>query len=114
MQDDAPFLVDSVMGEIAEQGLSVRAMFHPIVEVSRDRAGVRGGGGTPRRESMIEVLLEPIGPDREKALLEGVKATLADVRAAVEDFPAMLALMGRTVAELETSGKARRRRESNS
>src|ERR1700736_59194 len=32
VQDDAPFLVDSIMGEIAEQGLSVRALFHPIVE----------------------------------------------------------------------------------
>jgi len=107
VQDDAPFLVDSVMGEIADQGLSVRAMFHPIVEVQRDRAGLRGEAGGVRRESMIEVLLESIGPDREKALVEGVKATLADVRAAVEDFPAMLDLMGRTVAELEASGKAR-------
>jgi glutamate dehydrogenase len=107
VQDDAPFLVDSVMGEVADQGLSVRAMFHPIVAVQRDRAGVRGPTGNPRRESMIEVLLEPIGPDREHALIDGLKATLADVRAAVEDFPAMLALMSRTVAELAASGKAR-------
>ncbi|MET0274530.1 MAG: hypothetical protein ABW360_16200, partial [Phenylobacterium sp.] len=33
VQDDAPFLVDSVMGEIADQGLSVRSMFHPVVTV---------------------------------------------------------------------------------
>lgn len=107
VQDDAPFLVDSVMGEIADQGLSVRAMFHPVVEVPRDRAGYRTEGEATRRESMIEVMLEPIGADREKALIEGVKDTLADVRAAVDDFPAMLALMGRTVEELEASGKAR-------
>jgi glutamate dehydrogenase len=107
VQDDAPFLVDSVMGEIADQGLGVRAMFHPIVEVRRDRAGVRGATGAPRRESMIEVLLEPIGRDREQALVAGVKATLSDARAAVEDFPAMLGLMSKTVAELAASGKAR-------
>lgn len=107
VQDDAPFLVDSVMGEIADQGLSVRAMFHPIVEVQRDRGGQRGASGTARRESMIQVFLENIGPDRERALLEGVKATLADVRAAVEDFPAMLALMSRSSAELAETGKAR-------
>ncbi|MFN3584455.1 NAD-glutamate dehydrogenase [Phenylobacterium sp.] len=106
VQDDAPFLVDSVMGEIADQGLSVRAMFHPIVEVRRDRAGVRGETGTPRRESMIQVILDPIGPDREQALVAAVESTLADVRASVEDFPEMLALMGRTLAELEASGKA--------
>ncbi|WP_068874603.1 MULTISPECIES: NAD-glutamate dehydrogenase [unclassified Phenylobacterium] len=107
VQDDAPFLVDSVMGEIADQGLSVRAMFHPIVEVQRDRSGQRGASGTARRESMIQVFLENIGPDRERALLDGVKATLADVHAAVEDFPAMLALMSRSVTELAETGKAR-------
>ncbi|HEV2532515.1 NAD-glutamate dehydrogenase, partial [Phenylobacterium sp.] len=99
VQDDAPFLVDSVMGEIADQGLSVRAMFHPIVEVRRDRAGVRGTTGTPRRESLIQVILEPVGSDREADLIRGLKATLADVRAAVDDFPAMLELMRRTLAE---------------
>ena len=42
VQDDAPFLVDSLMGELAEAGLDVRAMFHPVVSVSRD----------PRRPSL--------------------------------------------------------------
>ncbi|TAL36294.1 MAG: NAD-glutamate dehydrogenase [Phenylobacterium sp.] len=107
VQDDAPFLVDSVMGEIADQGLQVRALFHPIVEVKRDRSGDRAETGAPRRESMIQVLLDPVGRDREKTLVEGVKATLSDVRQAVEDFPAMLELMGRTVAELDASGRAR-------
>ena len=107
VQDDAPFLVDSVMGEIADQGLSVRAMFHPVVAIKRDRAGLRGLAGTERRESMISVTLEAIGPDREQALIAGIKATLADVRAAVDDFPAMLELMTRTAAELEASGRAR-------
>jgi glutamate dehydrogenase len=106
VQDDAPFLVDSVMGEIAEQGLSVRAMFHPIVGVQRDRTGARSDSGSLRRESMIQVILEPIGPDREAALIKGVTETLADVRAAVDDFPAMLALMGATLAELDLTEKA--------
>jgi glutamate dehydrogenase len=106
VQDDAPFLVDSIMGEIADQGLSVRAMFHPIVEVQRDRAGVRGKTGTPHRESMIQVYLDDIGADREQALVRGVETTLKDVRAAVDDFPAMLELLGRSLEELEVSAKA--------
>ncbi|MES2723997.1 MAG: hypothetical protein V4656_12670, partial [Pseudomonadota bacterium] len=80
VQDDTPFLVDSVMGEIADQGLSVRAMFHPIVSVARDRKGVRTETGAPRRESMIQVVLESVGKDREAALIAGLKTTLADVR----------------------------------
>ena len=107
VQDDAPFLVDSVMGEIADQGHAVRAMFHPIVEAQRDRTGLRGQAGMARRESLIQVFLEDIGPDQEAALLEGVKATLADVRAAVEDFPSMLELMAKSMAELELSGRAK-------
>jgi glutamate dehydrogenase len=107
VQDDCPFLVDSVMGEIADQGLAVRAMFHPIVEVRRDRDGTRSSEGAARRESMIQVVLAPIGPDREAALEAGIKATLADVHAAVADFPAMLELMRRTLAELRARpGKA--------
>ncbi|THD57904.1 NAD-glutamate dehydrogenase [Phenylobacterium sp.] len=105
VQDDAPFLVDSIMGEIAEQGLSVRALFHPIVEVQRDRTGLRGDSGTARRESMIQVILDPIGADREQALLDGIAETLKDVRAAVDDFPAMLELMGKTLAELQLHAK---------
>ena len=95
VQDDAPFLVDSVMGEIAEQGLSVRAMFHPIVEVQRDRAGVRGatGAAAPRVDDPGDPRPDRRRP-RGRPWSRGVTETLADVRAAVDDFPAMLALMG--------------------
>ncbi len=109
IQPDAPFLVDSIMGELAEQGLSVRAMFHPIVEVGRDKSGTRSRDAKPLPESMIMVVLDKVGADREAALIAGIKAVLADVRAAVEDFPQMLGLMGRTVAEVQNravSGKS--------
>jgi len=100
LQDDTPFIVDSVMAEIAEQGLAVRAMYHPVVAVARDRRGLRGSEGTVRRESMIQVILESVGGDREASLIGGLQETLADVRAAVEDFQPMLTLMGATIAEL--------------
>ncbi|MDP3854559.1 NAD-glutamate dehydrogenase [Phenylobacterium sp.] len=112
LQADAPFLVDSVMGEIADQGLSVRAMFHPIVAVARDRKGARAQDGAVKRESMIQVILERVGADREAALVAGLQATLADVRAAVEDFPAMLALISRTIGELKTSPASAARDEN--
>ncbi|MFD3263639.1 NAD-glutamate dehydrogenase [Phenylobacterium ferrooxidans] len=111
VQDDTPFLVDSVMGEIADQGLSVRAMFHPVVSVARDRKGARSETGPLRRESMIQVVLETVGEDREAALIAGLKTTLADVRVAVGDFPAMLALMARAISELEAAPKSEVRDE---
>ena len=91
VQEDRPFLVDSVMGELADAGLDVRAMFHPVVTL----------GG--RETSMILVVLAPVGEDRRAGLIDGLKATLEDVRLAVTDFSAMTALMKTAAAELAAS-----------
>ncbi|MBI2261528.1 MAG: NAD-glutamate dehydrogenase [Caulobacterales bacterium] len=89
IQDDRPFLVDSVMGELAEAGVTVRSMFHPIVEI----------GGA--RTSLIIVVMDPAPQERRDALGESLAATMADVRAAVNDHAAMNALMARSIAHLE-------------
>src|SRR6185295_10542970 len=39
VNDDMPFLVDSVMGELAERGLTARLIVHPILQVERDKSG---------------------------------------------------------------------------
>ncbi|HEX8232454.1 MAG TPA: NAD-glutamate dehydrogenase domain-containing protein, partial [Caulobacteraceae bacterium] len=105
IQDDAPFLVDSVMGEVAEGGFAVRTMFHPVIEVGRDASGRRlnADDDQPRRESMIQVLLAPLGPQRAEALVQGVRASVADVRAAVTDWAAMRELMAATIHDLRAS-----------
>ena len=91
VQADRPFLVDSVMAELVGQGLHIRAMMHPVI------AGKSG------QRSVIAVLLDPLDEDQRGRVLDELKAVLADVYAAVEDFPAMLGLMGRTSAELEST-----------
>ena len=92
VQTDMSFLVDSVMAELVEQGLSIRAMLHPVIA---------GRAPEDPRRSVIVVLFEPLDETRRTSVLDAMGQTLADVRAAVADFPAMLALMGRTVAEME-------------
>src|SRR5262245_24745281 len=39
VNDDMPFLVDSVMGELAERGLDIRLVAHPIIAAERDKSG---------------------------------------------------------------------------
>ena len=39
LNDDMPFLVDSVLGELAERGLDIRLLVHPVFTVERDEAG---------------------------------------------------------------------------
>lgn len=89
VQDDRPFLVDSVMGEMADAGASVRALFHPIV--------TRNTG----RQSVIVVVIDPLPPERREALAQSIRQALDDVHSAVADHDAMSALMERSVAHLE-------------
>ncbi len=95
VQDDKPFLVDSVMGELGDGGFVVKAMFHPVVTL----------GG--RETSLIVVVLEPVGEDRREGLITGVKATLEDAAAAVADFPRMTALMDKAITELAATAPPR-------
>lgn len=92
---DMPFLVDSIMGEIAEQGLRVLALFHPIVT----RAGLPS--------SLIQVHLSPLAAGAEERLREGLAATLADVGAAVTDFRLLRRRMQDCADELDSSRTAR-------
>ena len=92
VQPDAPFLVDSVMGEVGESGAEVRAMFHPMV------------GEGEARISMIEVWLAPMAHDRHVKLVERVSAAVADVHAAVDDTGAMLGLMKECIDDLAAEG----------
>ncbi|MCC5982529.1 MAG: NAD-glutamate dehydrogenase [Oceanicaulis sp.] len=101
---DKPFLVDSVMGEIASQGLDVLAMVHPIVQVRRDEDGKRvPSGGRIISESMIQVHVDLLDDTVRKALEEEVRATLLDVRAAVEDWADMRARMDECVEHLSSA-----------
>jgi glutamate dehydrogenase len=103
LQTDSPFLVDSTMAEINAAAIGVRAMFHGVVDVARDAAGRRRPTGEMRRESMIQVMLEPLDAARADALAAELAATLADVRAAVGDYAAMRALVGQAIADIEAA-----------
>jgi glutamate dehydrogenase len=103
VQFDRPFLVDSVMGELVSQGLTIRAMLHPVL-AARGSPAKGPGGGLAR--SVICVLVDPLDEDQRARVLDEAQATLADVYAAVEDFPAMLGLAGRSLAELERTAPA--------
>jgi glutamate dehydrogenase len=105
VQTDSPFLVDSVIAQINAAGIQVRAMFHGMVDVARDKAGRRAARGDTVRESMIQVMLEPLDAERANALLARLDETLADVRAAVADHAAMRALAERAIADIEAAPK---------
>jgi len=109
---DRPFLVDSIMGEIASQGLDVLAMFHPVVQVRRDEEGARvTSGGRCVPESMIQVHLDPLSDEVRERLEGGMQATLADVRDAVDDWNDMRAEMDDAIDHLTNAQTSASREE---
>ncbi|ALE06670.1 glutamate dehydrogenase [Arthrobacter sp. ERGS1:01] len=116
--DDMPFLVDSVSAELVHQKLAIRLVTHPMFVVSRDRAThaltgiskvpshagvasgdtstmpsiahlIAAGDNTSHLESWIAVEIDKIDDAAKANLVDGLGKVLANVRAAVEDWPAM-------------------------
>jgi len=90
INDDMPFLFDSLIAEVSATGGRLRAVFHPIIE--RDGQPV----------SVIVLVLEPVVSDAgRQALIHGAKATLAQVHVAVRDWHAMAARAREATDELK-------------
>jgi glutamate dehydrogenase len=107
VNDDMPFLVDSVTIEVNRLGYTLHLLNHPIFAVKRDPEGKLESFGPPSKdeasESMIHVEIDrEIDPARLKAIGSGILGVLGDVRAAVDDWPKMRANMAAIVKELET------------
>ncbi|MGA9660012.1 MAG: NAD-glutamate dehydrogenase [Asticcacaulis sp.] len=101
IQNDAPFIVETVMGELIEQGVLIRSMFHPIIKTARDLAGHRSASGELQSESMMLVLIDRQSADKHKQILNGIEASLNDLKLAVRDFPRMQALLAKEITALE-------------
>jgi glutamate dehydrogenase len=109
VNDNMPFLVDSVMGELTERGLGVRLVAHPVFSVERDATGhLADFRGTARvangtlRESFIHIHVEPIGDKARRAeIVQALEQVLADVRVCVQDWRPMLARVREVIAEIK-------------
>src|SRR5919112_1999526 len=109
VNDDMSSLVDSTRMEINRQGYAIHMILHPVMNVRRDEEG-----------QLLEVL--PPDADEEDAISESVihvevdrqtepfvledlkqaiQKTLADVKAAVEDWPEMRGRVGDIGSRLE-------------
>ena len=98
VNDDMPFLVDSVSQIVGAQGLVIHRILHPVVAATRNAKGGLTGAeaatpGCTNRESVIYMELERGDARARRRLLDGLEGALADVRAAVADWRAMRAAM---------------------
>jgi glutamate dehydrogenase len=110
VNDDMPFLVDSVAMEANRQGLTVHLVIHPVLRATRDAQGALvaaaapGAGAGGRHESFMHLELDrQTDPGRLKSLQDGIVRVLADVRAAVEDWKPMQERLRAVIAELASA-----------
>ena len=105
INDDRPFLVDSIVGALKEMGIRILAIFHPIIKTKRDAAGRTIGYLTDKdasgtAESMIAIAIAPVAESRAAEIEAEIARVLRDVTVAVNDWQAMLMRLSESVAEL--------------
>ncbi len=109
VNDDMPFLLDSVLGALRELGLVPELVAHPIFEVWRNRKGIvttlkpaaPSPNGVPR-ESFIHLQVRKLGPQPPASEIEkALRLVLRDVKTVVADFPSMFARLDLAIAQLE-------------
>ncbi|HWY93301.1 MAG TPA: NAD-glutamate dehydrogenase [Chthoniobacterales bacterium] len=107
VNDNMPFLVDSVTMEINRQGLTLHLIIHPVIKTRRDANGglseilPREAGKSGASEAVMHVEVDrQTDPEKLVELEAGLLRILGDVRKAVEDYPKMKDNLNRRVADL--------------
>jgi glutamate dehydrogenase len=109
VNDDMPFLVDSVRMALQAEGVTVRLIVHPVLSVLRDRAGGllalgERGDGEGTRESLMHVeISEVVDSGRLGGIATRLAAVLEDTRVAVADWRRMRDVLEETRAALEAA-----------
>jgi glutamate dehydrogenase len=109
VNDDMPFLVDSVAMEVNRHGLTLHLIVHPILGVERaaDRtltALAPDDSATRKLESFIHVEVDrTTDASAQDALAADITRVLVDVRAAVSDWKPMQEKIRAVAADVERS-----------
>ena len=109
LNDDMPFLVDSVLGELQARGIGVHLLLHPLFKTRRDKAGrlqeIAGSGDRDwsdgRQESYIAIHVRALPDAQARDLAQTLSSILEDVRVVVADWRPMLVRLNAAKGQLE-------------
>ena len=109
VNDNMPFLVDSLVGELNAQGIAADLLLHPTFKVTRDAQGqcqqVTSTGETSWRdggqESLIVVIVDRIGDERKVKFREDLARVFRSISLAVTDWQAMMIRVEQGVLDLK-------------
>jgi glutamate dehydrogenase len=109
VNDDMPFLVDSLMSELTDRGLNVRLVAHPTFAVTRDGAGKLTGAVGERKagaqnESFMHVHVDRVDDEKKRQdITRTIGEVLADVRLCVHDWKPMVQRLNEVIADLKAN-----------
>ena len=101
VNEDMPFLVDSVTMALSELGIGIHVLGHPVLRISRNKAGKLEQLGEGEPESLMHLEIDRQSADAMPRIEQTVRAVLADVRAIVRDWQPMRERMVKVADELE-------------
>ena len=106
VNDDMPFLVDSVANAVAQKQLTIHRLLHPVVCVTRDDKGELQSveplcGDKSRRESMMYLELDRADARGRQELAADLRRVLGDVRLAVRDWESLQRQMREDAATID-------------
>ncbi|WP_404337018.1 NAD-glutamate dehydrogenase [Sphingomonas sp. MMS12-HWE2-04] len=110
VNDDMPFLVDSIAGALAAHDLAIHRILHPVIAVARNAEGkleLIGTEGGGRRESMVYVEVERGDAKTRRALVAELERTLDQVRDCVEDWRALQTAIAADAASIHSKEGAK-------
>ncbi len=89
VNDDMPFLVDTVTMALAEQGVGVHVLGHPVIRFTRDRSGKVTAVGEGEAESVMLLEIDRQPAEAMAGIEKSVTRSLDEVRAIVRDWQPM-------------------------
>ena len=95
VNDNMPFILDSVVNAINERGYIINLIFHPMIPVYRDtkgtltRIGIERGSASPKNESILHIEIQAISEEESSKLQNILEKVLKQVREATRDWKDM-------------------------
>ena len=111
VNDDMPFLVDSVSAEVHRRDRNIHLLIHPVFRVRRDEGGNRvevttthGAASDAVVESMMHVEIDQeTDPAEIESMRTSLERVLNEVRLSVRDFRAMRDRLAVDITEIDAA-----------
>ncbi|WP_343315110.1 NAD-glutamate dehydrogenase [Brucella sp. BE17] len=107
VNDNMPFLLDSIMGELNDHASQIFMVLHPVLDIEREKNALTIRGEASRlapaknieRVSLVQIHLPALDKQAASELTAALKRVLQQVRSAVSDWKPMLTRLNEAIAD---------------